>query len=150
MVDWATVIASVVLSVIGSVLVTEFQIRRELSVEESQETDDWYNQTAAYAAEVRRLWQRQWDRSDQPKINFSELSGELSLLEGQMSRHASDGEQLTGVDQDIVGALDEVANNCRAMSEHSTYVGDEDDIEEYRKNILDAVEGLESELESRD
>lgn len=150
MVDWATVGASVGLSVIGSILVTEFQIRRELSVEQSQETEDWYDDTAAYAAEVRRLWQRQWDLSNQPRGNFSELSGELSLLEGQMSRHASDGEQLTGVDQDVVEALDKVANECRNVSDHTGYIGDADDIEEYHENILAAVEDLEDELENSD
>jgi hypothetical protein len=146
MVDWATVGASVGLSVIGSILVTEFQIRREVSVEQSREIEDWYDETAAYAAEVRRLWQRQWDLSDQPRGNFSELSSELSLLEGQMSRHASNGEQLTGVDQDVVEALDEVANRCRDVSEHAGYIGDSDDIEEYRENILNAVEELETKL----
>jgi hypothetical protein len=150
MVDWATVGASVGLSVIGSILVTEFQIRRERSVEESQEIEEWYDETAAYAAEIRRIWQRQWDLSNQPRGNFSELSSELSLLEGQMSRHASVGEQLTDVDQDVVDALDEVANRCRDVSEHTGYIGDDDDIEEYRENILDAVEGLEDELGNRD
>jgi len=150
MVDWVTVGASVGLSVIGSILVTEFQIRREQSVEQSQEIDNWLDETAAYAAEVRRLWQRQWDLSDQPRGNFSELSSELSLLEGQMSRHASDGEQLTRVDQDVVEALDELANNCRDVSEHTGYIGDGDDIEEYRENILNAVEELETKLDNRD
>lgn len=150
MVDWATVGASVGLSVIGSILVTEFQIRREVSVEQSQEIDEWYSDTAAYAAQVRRLWQRQWDLSNQPRGNFSELSSELSLLEGQMSRHTSDGEQFTDVGQDVVEALDQVANRCRDVSEYTGYIGDSDDIEEYRENILDAVEVLECELENRD
>lgn len=147
MIDWGTVGASVGLSILGSIVVTEFQIRRELSVEESQEIEDWYDETAAYAAEIRRLWQRQWDQSDRPRGNFSELSSELSLLEGQMSRHASDGEQLKRVDQDVVEALDGVANKCREISEHSDYLNDVDQIEQYRESILDSVKELEDELE---
>lgn len=148
MVDWVTVGTSVGLSVLGSIVVTEFQIRREQSVEESQEIEDWYDDTAVYAAEVRRLWQRKWDLSDRPRGNFSELSSELSLLEGQMSRHASDGEQLTDVDQEVVEDLDKVANKCRDVSEHTGYIGDGDDIAEYRENILNAVEQLEDKLDN--
>ncbi|WP_281195736.1 hypothetical protein [Halorubrum sp. F4] len=147
MVDWATVGASVGLSVVGSLIVTEFQIRRELSVEESQEIDDWYDQSAAYAAQIRRIWQLQWDQADVPGRNFSKLSSKISLQETQISQHASSGEQLAGVDQDVVDALDQVANECRSLSEHSRHLNDIEEIQEIRDNILEAVGELEEKLD---
>lgn len=144
MVDWPTVLVSVG----GSLAVVEYRIYRGQSVDESNEVSNWYGDTAAYAAEIRRVWQRKWDRSDVARGNFSETSSEISLLEGQMSRHASEGEQLD-VDQSVVDALDEVANRCREVSEHTGHLNDSDEIEEYRNQILDAVEVLEEALESR-
>lgn len=142
MVDFATVLASI----LSSVLVAEVRLRRKLSVEASQEVVEWYDQTAAYAAQIRRLWQRQWDL-DQSRANFGELASNINLLESEMSRHASEGEQLD-VDQGVVEALDDVTDSCRDVSDHSQYINDTEEINEYREDMLDAVSELEETLEN--
>lgn len=148
MVDWATIGASVVLSVIGSIVVTEFRLRRERSVEEAVELEQWYTDSAAYAAEVRRIWQRLFDGPDNPGANLSELQSELSLLEGQISRHASTGEQL-GADQAVITALDELAAACRRPVEHTLHVNSGSDFVEFRQEVIDVVEDVEQALEKR-
>lgn len=148
MVDWVTVIASVTLSVVGSVLVTEYQIRREQSVEESAELEDWYDQSASYAAEVRRVWQRLFDSADRPGMNLSEIQSELSLLEGQISRHTSTGEQM-GADEEVIDALDTLAARSRRPSEQSLHNNSMSDFSDHRAEILEAVEDLEEALNNR-
>lgn len=148
MVDWATIGASVVLSVLGSVAVTEYQLRRKRSVEADVELEEWYTDSAAYAAEVRRTWQRLFDNPQSPGGNLSELQGELNLLEGQISRHASIGEQL-GADQEVVAALDELAKACRRPAGHTVHVNSNSDFMEFREDVLDGVEDVEQAIEER-
>ena len=152
MVDWTTIGASVTLSVIGSIisslLVTEYQLRRERTVEADIELEEWYTDSAAYAAEVRRTWQRLFDGPESPGGNLSELQGELDLLEGQISRHASAGEQL-GADQEVITALDDLAEACRRPVEQTIHVNAETDFVEFREEVLDAVEDVEQAIKER-
>jgi hypothetical protein len=146
MVDWLTVFVSVGLSVLGSVVVTEYQIRREQAVEESAEVDDWYAETANYASQIRRTWQRLFDTPDQYHVSLSEIQSKLSLLEGQISRHATEGEQL-GVDDDVIDSLDELADTCRAPSNAPLHSDSLEQFSEFRDDCLNAVEAVEESLE---
>lgn len=146
MVDWITVVASVGLSVAGSLAVTEYQLRREQSVEASAELQDWRDEAAGYASEVRRTWQRLFDTPERVSLNLSELQGEHSLLEGQISRHASTGEQLDA-DQEVIEALDELAQQCRNVEQHHLGSNSLEEFEELRNEALDAVEEVESALD---
>jgi hypothetical protein len=148
MVDWATIGASVGLSALGSILLTEYRLQREQSVEEAAELDEWYRDSASYAAEVRRLWQRLFDSPDHPGGNLSELQSELSLLEGQISRHASTGEQMEA-DSNVIDALDRLATECRKPSRHTLHTNSAEEFQEYREDILDAVEDVEDALNNR-
>lgn len=148
MVDWLTVIASVGLSVVGSMVVTEYQLRRQQSVEESAELQDWYEDTAGYAAEAHRIWQRLFDSPDRPSGNLSEIQSELGLLEGQMSRHASTGEQI-GADSEVIDALDDLARECREPAERPLHMNSMPEFEEMRDDILAAADELEETLEQR-
>lgn len=148
MVDWITVVASVGLSVVGSMVVTEYQLRREQSVEESAELEEWYDDSAGYAAQVRRTWQRLFDSPDYIAVNLSEIQSELSLLEGQISRHASQGEQLDA-DEDVIEALDTLTTECRRPTDRSLHSDSLSEFEEFREDILDSVEDVEQALENR-
>lgn len=148
MVDWLTVGTSVGLSVLGSLIVTEYQIRREQSIEESSELEEWYDDSASYAAQVRRTWQRLFDSPDHRGINPSEIQKELSLLEGQISRHASEGEQLDA-DEDAIEALDGLASECRRPEERPLHNDSLSEFEEMREDILEKVEEVEQTLERR-
>ncbi|TQQ83610.1 hypothetical protein EGH24_02120 [Halonotius terrestris] len=145
MVDWLTVLASGLLSFIVSIASFEVRLRREQSVEESAEVEDWYTETAAHAAEVRRTWQRLWDSPEHPGSNLTEISSQMGLFERQISRHASSGEQLD-VDPDVVDALDALAEECRKPSEHSFHSNSNSEFVEFRNDILDAVERVEEHL----
>lgn len=148
MVDWVTVVVSVGLSVLGSLLVTEYQLRREQSVEESAELEDWYDESAEYAAEVRRTWQRLFDTPERPSMNLSEIQSEHSLLESQISRHASAGEQL-GTDKQVINALDGLAQHCRKADQLTVHHNCVPEFEDLRDEILDAVQEVETSLEDR-
>jgi len=148
MVDWATIGASVVLSVIGSVFLTEYRLRRERSVEEVAELEDWYDDSVGLAAEARRNWQRLFDTPQKPESNFTELKNEMSLLEGQISRHASAGEQL-GADSETINALDQLAAECRRAGKHQIHMNSLPEFEEFRDNILAKVEEVEEAIETR-
>ncbi|KZX49532.1 hypothetical protein [Haloarcula sp. K1] len=150
MVDWVTILfsasLSVSLSAIASMGLTEYRLKREQSVEEANEIDEWYTKSAEYAADVRRSWQRIFDTPEGQAANLSELQSEMSLLEGQISRHASEGEQL-GVDEEPIEALDRLADECRRTAEHRTHINSYPEFEEFRQETLDAVEELEEVLE---
>jgi hypothetical protein len=148
MVDWLTIAASVGGSLLASIILVEYRLRRERSVEESAELDQWYNESASYAAEVRRVWQRLFDSADRSSGNLSEISSEMSLLERQISRHASNGEQL-GADEEVVASLDDLAEECRQVTEHSIHLNSAAEFEEFRVDILDEVEELEATLDDR-
>ena len=148
MVDWLTVIASVGFSVIGSLLITEYQLRRERSVEEAVELEEWYDDSASYAGQVRRTWQRLFDSPDRPGMNLSEIQSELSLLEGQISRHASQGEQLDA-NEEVIEELDDLAAECRRPDERSLHSDSLSEFEEMREDILEAVEEVEQTLDKR-
>lgn len=148
MVDWLTIGASVGFSVIGSVLLTEYRLRREQAVEESAELESWYAESASYAAEVRRVWQRLFDNSGSSGGNLSEIQGEMRLLEGQISRHASNGEQLDA-DEEVIEALDDLAVECRRPTERTLHLNSGSDFAEFREEILATVEDLEDALNHR-
>lgn len=146
MVDWLTVLASGLLSFVVSIASFEVRLRREQSVEKSAEVEDWYTETAAHAAEVRRTWQRLWDSPEHPGSNLTEISNQMGLFERQISRHASSGEQLD-VDPNVVDALDVLAEECRKPSEHSFHSNSDSEFIEFRTNILNAVERVEETLD---
>lgn len=148
MIDWLTIGASVGFSLLGSVLITEYRLRREQSVEESAEIEQWYADSASYAAQVRRTWQRLFDSPEDHGMNLSEIQSELSLLESQISRHASQGEQL-GTDQQVIDALDDLASECRRPVERSLHLNSLSEFENFREDILDQVEDVEQALEDR-
>lgn len=141
MVDILTVAASAVVS-LGLV---EYRLRRQQSVEESAQLEEWYNDSATFAAETRRTWQRMWDSAEHPQNNMSQISSEMGLLEGQISRHASQGEKLD-VDQEVIDALDNLAARCREASEHTIHNNSGEYFEQFRRDILDAVEEVEDSL----
>lgn len=148
MVDWITVISSVGLSAAGSLFITEYQLRREQSVEESAELEEWYDYSASYAGQVRRTWQRLFDSSDRPSMNLSEIQSELNLLEGQISRHAINGEQVDA-DEDVIDSLDTLAVECRrpdGVPSHNNFIPK---FEEFREDILKTVEEVEQALENK-
>lgn len=148
MVDWATITASVGASLLSSILLVEYRLRRQQSIEETADLEEWYDDSASYAAEVRRVWQRLFDSAGNPGRNLSEISSEMSLLEGQISRHASHGEQL-GADADVIAALDDLTTECRQPSEHTLHTNSLSDFEEFREDILTAVEDVEETLDNR-
>lgn len=152
MVEWTTVAASVGLSGLSSLVVafvvTEYRLRREQSVERSVEVSDWYEDSAAYAAQVRRTWQRLFDSPDRAGMNLSEIQGELSLLEGQISRHASAGEQL-GANQEVIDALDTLAEECRRVDDRPLHMDSLSEFEELREDILAAAGEVEHSLNDR-
>lgn len=148
MVDWVTVIVSVGFSVVGSLIVTEYQVRREQSVEESAELEAWYGDSASYASQVRRTWQRLFDDAERPGMNLSEIQSEMSLLEGQISRHASMGEQLDA-DQTVIAALDTLAVEVRRPDERSLHSNSFSEFEVLREEILAAVSEVEDALANR-
>lgn len=148
MVDWITVIVSVTLSVIGSLIVTEYQIRREQAVEESAEVEEWYADSASYASQVRRTWQRLFDSPERPGMNLSDIQSELSLLEGQISRHATEGEQIDA-NQDVIDALDRLAEECRRADNNTLHTNSLSEFENLREEQLEAVEAVEQALENR-
>jgi hypothetical protein len=152
MVDYATIGASVGLSALASLLVafftTEYRLRREQSVEEKAEIEDWYSDTKGYAAEVRRNWQRLFDSPDRSATNLNELKSEMSLLEGQISRHASQGEQL-GVASEAVEALDKLAHKCRKPANQNLYPDSKERFEEFRTEVLNAVDDVEEAVDQK-
>lgn len=148
MVDWITIAISIGGSLIASMLLVEYRLRRERSVEECVELEQWYADCAGYAAEVRRIWQRLYDSADQPGTNLSEIRSEMSLLEGQISRHASKGEQ-KGANEGVISALDELASECRQTSEHQIHINSLPEFQEFRDDIIAAVEDVEDILDER-
>lgn len=148
MVDWVTLVASVGLSLLGSALLVDYRLRREQSFEESVELEQWYSDSAGYAAEVRRIWQRLFDSAEHSGMNLSEIQSEMSLLEGQLSRHASNGEQL-GADERVIETLDGLASECRRASEGRLHTNSLSEFDEYRDDVLDAVQDVEESLEDR-
>lgn len=145
MVDWPTIIASVSLSVIGSFLVTEYQLHRERSVEKSADLEEWYNDGASYAAEVRRVWGRMFEESEGAGVNFSEIQAELGLLEGKISRHASVGEQIDA-DQDVVNSLDDLSKKCRQAANEHLHLNSMAEFSDHQEDCLEAVEEVEEAL----
>jgi hypothetical protein len=129
-------------------LLVEYRFRRKQSFEESATVDEWYREATSYAAEVRRVWQRLFDSAEDPAGNLSEIQGEMSLLERQMSRHASNGEQLNA-NEDVIESLDELAEVCRQPSDHRIHMHSTSDFAEFRDDVLEAVEELESALDDR-
>jgi hypothetical protein len=148
MVDWPTVVVSVGLSVLGSILVTEYQLRRERSLEESDELNAWYDDCASFASEVRRIWTRNFDKPDQYHVNPSEIQSEMSLLERQISRHATEGEQL-GAEQTVIDALDELASECKQTDEATYGTNVISVFEQLQVSNMKAVESVEKALEDR-
>lgn len=148
MVDWATILASVLLSALASIGLTEFRLRRKKSFEERSEIEDWYDRSAEYAAQVRRVWQRLFDSAENPSTNLSEIQSEMSLLEGQLSRHATEGEQLD-VDEKVIESLDSLADACRRPVEHHKHMNSKPEFAEFREQILEEVSNLETVLDNR-
>lgn len=139
MVNVATVLVSVTLSGIAALLVTEYQLRREQSIEVSAELEEWYTDSASYASQARRTWQQLFEDADRP--NLKEIQSELSLLSKQMSRHASQGEQI-GADPRVVEKLDDLASECYRVGEASVHMNSASEFAEYRKDGLEVVEDL--------
>jgi hypothetical protein len=58
MVDWTTIIISVLLATVASIITslatTEYRIRRESSVEQSEEVEKWYREAKEYSSEVKK------------------------------------------------------------------------------------------------
>ena len=148
MVDILTISLSAGVSLLSSLALVEYRLRRQQSVEETAQLEEWYQDSAAYAAETRRIWPRMWDSADLPRNNSSQIGSEMGLLEGQISRHASEGEKLD-VDQDVIDALDTLAEECRRPSEHGIHGNSGEHFEEFRRDILDAVEDVEDSLDER-
>ena len=148
MVDWTTIVASVGLSVLGSIALTEYRLKREKSIEEATEIEEWYNTSAKYAAEVRRNWQRLFDSAENPKRNLSEIQNEMSLMENQISRHATEGERLD-VDERVIETLDELAEECRQPANKPLHLNSASDFVDFREDILEAVEKVEEALQER-
>lgn len=148
MVDWQTVIIAVLTSAVLSFLVTEYRIRREQSVEESAEMREWYNDCIGYTAEVARVWQRNFDEPDDHRENLSEIKSQMALIEKQISRHASSGEQL-GADEDVIDALDTLAAQCSKVGERSLHMDSLDEYTEFREEIMAAVDNVEDAVESQ-
>lgn len=148
MVDWATVVTSVLLSVVGSVIVTEYKFYRESSLEESEELEGWYDDSLEYASEVRRTWNRLFTNAENPGLNLSEIQAELSQYESQISRHASSGEQL-GAEVEVIEALDEFADQCRRPTELPLHTNSTDEFIEYRDDIIEAADAVTESVQER-
>lgn len=148
-IEIVTVLLSVILSLIGSLLLTEYRYRRKRSIETSKELEDWYTQSAAFASEVRRIWERLFDKSEAPGGNLSEIQAELGLMEGQISRHASQGEQI-GADQAVIDALDDLANECQRVDSRTLHLDSFDAFRDFREDMIETVEQLESTLQSKE
>lgn len=148
MVDWATVGASVLLSVVGSIVVTEYQLQRESSIEESEEIENWYNKSASLAGQVQRSWARMFEDAEMAEMNLSELQSEMSLLEDQISRHATEGERLDA-NSDVISALDNLAEECRSVSELPLHMDSSSDFSDRSEDINEAAEGVIDEVSDR-
>lgn len=142
MVDWPTVIASVSLSVLGSLIVTEFQLRREQSIEESAEITEWYEECYSYASQVERDWNKNFGDVEGRHINMGKLQSRLSLLETQISQHASEGEKVE-IDDEVISKLDDLAKECRELTNMTLHLNSKEEFSESEDNILEAVEKLE-------
>ena len=148
MVDWLTVFASVSLSALGSLIVTEFQIRRERSLEESAEVEEWYGDCYSYASQVRRNWNKNFGEVDEYEMNLSELQSNLSLLESQISRHASEGEKMN-LDDEVIERLDKLAEKCREATNRSLHLDSTEEFSEIEDGILEAAESVEESVDNR-
>lgn len=146
MVDLATIFISVSLSLISSLIVIEYRLRRKKSVEESAEVEEWYADSRKLAAEVRRNWQRLFDEKRSPQ--FSELKSEMSLISSKISRHNSLGEQL-GVDKEVINKLDILLEECQESSEKIIHTNSKEEFEQKRESVLNAVSDVEDYLEDK-
>lgn len=148
MVDWPTVVASVSLSALGSLAVTEFQLRREKSLEESAEVEEWYGECYSYASQVRRDWNKNFGDVDTYEMNLSELQSNLSLLETQITRHASEGERMD-LDDDVINKLDKLAEECREATNRGLHNNSVEEFNEIEDDILEAARSVERSVDNR-
>lgn len=144
MVDIATIGASVILSLIGSFLLTEYKLRREQSIEESVELNEWYADAGRYASEVERTWNRQYENAKIP--DRKGIKQQMALFEKQISRHTSTGEYLDA-DEEAIELLDELADACNTLSGvHLTT--DDSPFREAGEDCMGAAKDVEEYLEN--
>jgi hypothetical protein len=148
MVDWLTVFASVSLSALGSLAVTEFQLRRERSLEESAEVEEWYGDCYSYASQVRRNWNNKFGDVEGYEMNLGELQSKLSLLETQISRHASEGERMN-LDDEVIDRLDKLAEKCREATNRPLHNNSAEEFSEIEDDILEAAGSVEESVDNR-
>lgn len=145
MVDIATIGTSVLLSLTGSFLLTEYKLRRQQSIEESAELDEWYADAGRYASEVERTWNRQYENAQSP--DRKGIKQQMALFEKQISRHTSTGEYLDA-DEDAIELLDGLADACNELS--GVYLTNHaSPFREAGEDCVAAAEDVEEYLENR-
>jgi soluble cytochrome b562 len=149
MVDWTTIILSVLLATVASIITslatTEYRIRRENSVEQSEEVEKWYREAKEYSSEVKKRWRRSYDITN-PDIK--EIKNEMDLFAGQISSHATKGESLK-VDKQVISALDDLAEECKVASKTRATMGSKSKFDDVRDSIFETADKVEEKVESR-
>ena len=108
--------ASAIVSVVVSIITTEYRLRRKQTVSEQQENEDWQRQAVQFGREVRRKWQRDYEEHRKHFTSFDEMKREMKILANQLDTHANEGED-RDVDDEVVEKLRACASACRTLSQ---------------------------------
>lgn len=144
MVDFVSILTSVVVSVAASVAVVEYRYHREDVRESSQEIESWYSESAELGRAVQNTWRNKFERPnrDNGGVNFDEIQREMNLYSNQLSNHASQAASLE-VSDEVTQALEDTAQACREVYELPVHLNSKPSFEEQGDKIMEAANHLE-------
>lgn len=148
MVEFASLLASAVISAVVALVVTEYQLRRKKSLEEASELADWYDQSERFANDVRKALERHRDEPTEG-INFEGLQNEMNLLEHQISSHANEG-SVNGTSPEVIKALEHLADACNGAASETIHLNCLEEFEEHYDTIREAANSVEESVRDAD
>lgn len=137
MVDFPTILASALISLLVSVGVTEYRLSRTQSYEEQQEIDDWYSETAQITSNTQSMWRQKFTRGLEQggSIPFEEIQRKAKLTASQIRTHIGAAGALE-VDEEVVNSLEETAEACESLAEIMIHMNVTDEFREQGEEVV--------------
>lgn len=139
------VVVGVIVTVIGGLILREIWWRRESSIQERTEQEDWYTETVAICEQaIQALESHQFHGPP----TFDETWMEMRTAGSQLSRHAGDAVGL-GVDDWVADLVREASQACQNLNNTPPQGTDLSPWEEAFDQAEEALQQARDEAEAR-
>ena len=143
MVSPIEILVGVGTTIVGGFLVREIWHRRQNSLEEQAEHEDWYADAVSHCEQGLQAL-RHFDDTSHP--NYDETRMEMRATASQLSRHAGNAAGMN-VDDTVVEKLREASEACQSLNSAQTYVGDTSEWDEAFENARGSLREARDEAE---